>query len=342
MSRVQLMTPDKRNLVAESCPGKDSEKQRGSHGERTGLGPRVSGTGTRRGALRPPVQDLNCGDNTPWRLSRTSESQSLLEVSNEGTGADSPQRTYTDRMTSDFIFDRQEERQRMDQFLAKRYPFLICGPSGVGKTLLLRNVLSDFRSVLYCHDSATINMVFRSLALALVRFDSPRAKQAFRDEGAIAKKSAVALKGIVIDALREGEYAIVLDHLKRPSYSFAAAVREIMGRGSTPVSAVARSSHMEDTGFLQPLYGDRSQKCELRNFDDATAQQFACEMIKRRGLSGANMAEFLNKVLEFSAGNPGAIITMIDMARYPKYRAEEHIKTSLLYIDFRMQGGIAR
>ena len=121
----------------------------------------------------------------------------------------------------DFIFDREEERQRIDQFLAKRRSFLIYGPSGVGKTLLLRNVLPRFRSVLYCEDSATTNVMFRSLARSLLRLQSPRATKAFRDEDAITAKSAVSLKGIVMDALREGEYSIVLDHLKRPSYSFA-------------------------------------------------------------------------------------------------------------------------
>ncbi len=243
-------------------------------------------------------------------------------------------------MTSGFIFDRQQERQRINQFLAKQHRFLIFGPSGVGKTLLLRDVLSQFPSVLYCDESATINAVSRRLALALLRLQNPRAKASFCDEDAVARKSAVALKGIVMDALREGEYSIVLDHLKRPSYSFAAGIREIMGWGSTPVSAVARSSHMEDTGFLQPLYGDRSQKCEIRNFDDATAQEFAREMIKRRGLSAANISEFLSKVLKLSEGNPEAIITMIDMARYQKYRSEDHIKISPLYIDFRMNGGV--
>lgn len=245
-------------------------------------------------------------------------------------------------MVSTSIFDRQEERQRIDQFLVKRRAFLLFGPSGVGKTLLLCDVLSEFRSVLYCEDSSTTNVVFRSLAHSLLRLGSAHAKKSFRDEDAIAAKSAVSLKGIVMDALREGEYSIMLDHLKRPSYAFAAAVREIMGWGSTPVSAVARSSHMEDTGFLQPIYKDRSQKCEIRNFDDDTAEQFTREIIKRRGLSGANMDEFLKKVLEFSAGNPGAIITMVDMARYPKYRSQEHIKISPLYIDFRMQGGVVR
>ncbi|MGC2794755.1 MAG: hypothetical protein WA899_22250, partial [Candidatus Sulfotelmatobacter sp.] len=99
-------------------------------------------------------------------------------------------------MMPDVIFDREEERQRIDQFLAKRRPFLIFGPSGVGKTLLLRNVLPPFRSVLYCEDSATINVVFRSLARSLLRVQSPRASKVFRVEAGIAAKSAVSLKGI--------------------------------------------------------------------------------------------------------------------------------------------------
>ncbi len=245
-------------------------------------------------------------------------------------------------MRPEFIFGREEERQRIDQHLAKAHPFLIYGPSGVGKTLLLSSVLSPYSTILYCQDSSTINVVFRSIAQNLLRLGSPRARSAFHNEEGIKTKSAVSLKGIVMDSLNEGKYSVVLDHLKRPSYSFAAAVREMMGWGSTPVSAVARSSHMEDTGFLQPFYGDRSQKCEIRNFDDQTAEQFAREMIQRIHLSATNMNEFLDKVLEFSGGNPGAIVALIDMATYPKYRSGEHVKITPLYIDFRMNRNIAR
>jgi len=239
-------------------------------------------------------------------------------------------------MMSEFIFDREEERQGIRQRLAKKRPFLIYGPSGVGKTLLLRSVLSEFPSILYCEDSATTHMIFRSLAHSLLRLHNPRAQTAFRSEEAIKTKSPISLKGIVMDALNQGEYSVVLDHLKRPSYSFAAAVREIMGWGSTPVSAVARSSHMEDTGFLQRFYSDRSEKYEIRDFEASLAEQFARETATRVGLSASNMSEFLDKVLEFSDGNPGMIGALIKMASFPKYRSDDHIKITPLYIDFRM------
>ena len=245
-------------------------------------------------------------------------------------------------MTAQFIFDRQEERRRIDRLLAQRRPFLLYGPSGVGKTLLVRSVLPEFRTVLYCENSSTTNVVFRNLARSLLRLGNLRAGKALRGEDAIVTKSAVALKGIVMDALPEDEYSIVLDHLKRPSYAFATAVREIMGSGSTPVHAVARSSHMEDTGFLQPVYSDRSQKCEVRNFDNTTAERFAREMITRTRLSGTNIGDFAEKLLGLSEGNPGAMLTMIDMAACSKYRSDEHIKISPLYIDFRIYGGVVR
>jgi hypothetical protein len=54
------------------------------------------------------------------------------------------------------------------------------------------------------------------------------------------------------------------------------------------------------------------------------------------------MSEFLEKVLEYSDGNPGAILALIEMASYPKYRSDEHIKIIPLYIDFRMNCKFAR
>jgi hypothetical protein len=207
----------------------------------------------------------------------------------------------------------------------------------VGKTLLLRSLLEQTPTVLYCDSSATTQVVFRSVARALLERGAPRIQQTCRNHEGIEARSAVSLKGIVMDALREGSHSIVLDHLHRPSPSFAAAVREIIGWCSTPVIAVARSSHMEDTGYLQALYSDRQDRYELKNFGPVAAGQFAHTMVERTELSAPNITEFLGKVLELSQGNPGAILSLVQMAKHPKYRSQEYIKISLLYIDFRMR-----
>jgi AAA ATPase domain len=237
---------------------------------------------------------------------------------------------------SEFIFEREDERQAIRQRLAKQRSFLLHGPAGVGKSLLLRSLLPEFPSVLYCENSATTHAVFRSLAYSLLRLRNSRAQVAFRNEEGIKTKSAVSLKGVVMEALNEGQYSIVLDHLKQPSHAFAAAVREMMGWGSTAVCALSRSSHMEDTGFLQPIYADRSERYEIREFDSSTARRFACEVITRRGLTASNLSEFLDKIVEFSGGNPGAILGLVERAMHLKYRSDERIKITPLYIDFRM------
>jgi type IV secretory pathway ATPase VirB11/archaellum biosynthesis ATPase len=165
----------------------------------------------------------------------------------------------------DFIFDREEELQALKQRLQKRKSFLLHGPAGVGKTLLIRSLLPQVPAALYCENTATTQVVFRSVAQALFERRDQGVQTSCRNRDGVHAKSAVSLKGIVMEALREGSYSIVMDHLNRPSQSFATTVREIISWCSTPVIPVARSSHMEDTGFLQSVYsytpiGPRSMK----------------------------------------------------------------------------------
>ena len=234
------------------------------------------------------------------------------------------------------VFGREEEQRALHQRVLTKKPFLLHGPTGVGKTLLLRSLLEQMPTVLYCETSASPHLVFRSVAQSLLERGDPGVQRICCDRDGIRAKSAVSLRGIVMDALRHGSYSIVLDHVGCPSPSFAMAMREILGWCSTPVIAVAQSSHMEDTGCLQPLYSNRHDRYELKNFASATAERFTQAMTERTHLSASNLKEFLGKMLKLSQGNPGAILSMLQMAKNPKYRTDEHIKISPLYIDFRM------
>jgi hypothetical protein len=192
--------------------------------------------------------------------------------------------------------------------------------------------------VLYCRESKGARDVFRALAEELVKANDSRTVAALgKNPAAPRSKSATALKGIVVEALRGGSYQVVLDHLGRTSQSFASAIKELTGWAATPVAAVARSCHMEDVGYLLSLYPDRSERMELSNFDAATALAFAQRAAAESGLEAENMAEFLERVVELSKGNPGAILGLVELASQPKYRSEGRVKVSPLYIDFRLR-----
>ncbi|HXE89347.1 MAG TPA: hypothetical protein VNK82_00115 [Terriglobales bacterium] len=241
---------------------------------------------------------------------------------------------------ADYVFDRVEELGKLRQRFQQRSSFLFHGPAGVGKTLLLKQAIRDDAAILYCGHSASSLSIFRQLAAALAQRGDPvvLAKLGGHPESAIPAKSAVAIRGIVAAALKATGYTVVLDHLGFASQALAATLKEVASWASTSVVAVARSAHMEDVGFLLRRFPDRSDRFSLDNFDLEVAAQFAREAANRKGLQAQNLDDFLQRAVEFSEGNPGAILAMLDLAGQARYRSEDHIKITPLYIDFRMKG----
>ncbi len=132
------------------------------------------------------------------------------------------------------------------------------------------------------------------------------------------------------------KYLVIVDHLVRPSQALAASIRELMLNWSVPVIAVSRSAHMEDAGFVLRLFPDRSERFSLQNFDPEPARRFAAVCAERERVTAKNIEQFLARVVEFTDGNPGAVLQMIRMAKAPKYLHESQIKIAPLFIDYRI------
>jgi hypothetical protein len=233
------------------------------------------------------------------------------------------------------LLGREEELAALASRLAECRSFLLHGPAGVGKTRLLEVLLPQFSQWLYCPQAPDSRGVFQVLAAALREARDPILQGKGKDDDA---RSALALKGIVTEALRAGGYGVVLDHLSAPSKAFAADLKELTRATDTPLLAVARSAHMEDAGFLLPFFADRRDRFELRNFDRTRALAFTRAAARASALTATNLQEFLERAAELSRGNPGALLALLARAREPRYRSGDAIKITPLYIDFRLEG----
>ncbi|MGB8770690.1 MAG: ATP-binding protein [Candidatus Korobacteraceae bacterium] len=235
------------------------------------------------------------------------------------------------------IFGRSEELEALHQQLARRRSFLFHGPAGVGKTLLLSAELAHFPDILYSRSNPTPQALYGNVAELLLAAGHPVFTRSCPNGSmSLQAKSVVSLKGLVRDALLNSKYLVVLDHLMRPSQTFAASIRELMLNWSVPAIAVSRSAHMEDVGFVLPLFADRSDRFAMRNFDPDLAEQFAATYARREGLDAENLAQFLERIVGYSEGNPGAMLRMIRLARDPRYLHENQIKIAPLYIDYKI------
>src|SRR5664279_1058014 len=113
----------------------------------------------------------------------------------------------TSAITESAVFGRDTELAQLRKRFATRRSFLFHGPAGVGKTLLLRLVVPEFTDVLYSPENPTPQALYRHLAELLLDLQHPVLSKACPSGlTSLEAKTAVAVKGLVRDALRNSKY----------------------------------------------------------------------------------------------------------------------------------------
>jgi hypothetical protein len=93
---------------------------------------------------------------------------------------------------------------------------------------------------------------------------------------------------------------------------------------------------MEDIGALLPMCANKSERLELKNWQQPIALEFAQRCAERYQLWASNLETIIPSLVEWSEENPGAIIGLLKMVHLPQYRAGDRIKGHILYMDYRM------
>ncbi len=228
--------------------------------------------------------------------------------------------------------DRVEEMARLQVQVEKRKSMLVFGPEGVGKTRLLLAFAHSHAFALYVPHVHSP----RDLMMSLIQEFRRLGKRELPVPENANSLSTSSLKGRVRRALAAFPFVLVLDHLAGPSRVVTGIVKEFSDYGQRPIVFAARSPHMEDIGTLQPMCADKSERLEIRNFSPGIALEFARREAERNGLWASNIDSALQSLVDWSEGNPGALLSMLRMAELPRYRMGDQIKAHILWLDFRM------
>jgi hypothetical protein len=227
--------------------------------------------------------------------------------------------------------EREEELGRLQNQAQIRKSMLVFGPEGVGKSRLLRAFVETQPLALYV---AQMRAPREFLLGLLHAFHSADPVIGITENGDTLTTSS--FKGIVHRALDTRPFLMVLDHLDAPSRVVTGIIKDLHYYGRTPVIFASRSPHMEDIGALRSLCANKSERLEVKNLPLNIALEFARREAEKIQLWASNLEAILPALVEWSDGNPGAILQMLKMAHLPQYRTGDQIKAHVLYLDYRM------
>jgi len=226
---------------------------------------------------------------------------------------------------------REEELSWLRNQVKSRKSLLVFGPEGVGKSRLLHTFVENQPLALYIAQIRSPREFLLDLLDAL-----NSAATAARIPANFNTLSTTSLKGVAQRALDTQPFLLVLDQLNGPSRVVTGLIKDLHHYGRTPVILASRSPHMEDIGTLQPLCADKSERIELKNWPQHIALEFAHREAEKGKLSASNLESALHMIVEWSDGNPAAILHMLRMAHLPRYRVDDQIKAHVLYLDYLM------
>lgn len=227
--------------------------------------------------------------------------------------------------------EREEELERLETQARARKSLLVFGPPGVGKSRLLQAFVAHQPLALYVPQLHSPRELLHGLLEALRSADAR-----IKLPANVEDLSSSSLKGVVQRALDSKPFRMVLDHLEGPSRVVTGLIKDLHYFGRTPIVFASRSPHMEDIGALQPLCALKSERVEMKNWPRHIALEFAQREAENAQLAAANLGSVLPSLVEWSDGNPGAILQMLKMAHKPQYQVGDQIKGHVLYLDFRM------
>lgn len=217
------------------------------------------------------------------------------------------------------IIGRESALQTVLDCARRRKHLAVFGAEGVGKTALLENAIRELPEAIFCSDTSTLNSACDAL-LAPLGLPSSLTNKLQR-------------KRAILQTVRGRRLCFFFDHVcwvAPQLLSFLDILRE-----SHTLIIAARSLASADAGHLREILWD-FEKLELRNLEEADARKLIRLQIEQRTLELPNPQQFERDVLRLSRGNPRIIVELCEQASKGHYVFGNHLSSSLLDLDRRI------
>lgn len=225
----------------------------------------------------------------------------------------------------DRIISRDKEIKLITDLIRQRENIVVFGQEGVGKTLIIQEVINNFGAdrIFYFSQS-------RTLKEALLSFG-------FRGIGKqkeFKRLNVLALKKRFYGILAQKPDCIIFDHLGRVGYRYNSFLEYLIEK-DIPVIVVCRSLRVEDIGnLLLPQF--IFKRVEIVSFDKHDAATLINYFIDEFALRIVDEKKFKNDIFTISQGNPKVIKELCLLAKDTCYGKDAGCDVKLMDLDRRI------
>jgi energy-coupling factor transporter ATP-binding protein EcfA2 len=252
-----------------------------------------------------------------------------------------------------FFVDREKECDFLSKAILRGNSLMITGPSGAGKTALVRKAVAELPPVirgrcLYVGTVKDLQDLLRCLIRALNETEEPKLKRELHVERVSKLTFEPWLRGLSTSRLRGTLYRsvegagcrVVLDHFPHLTSAMARVIKELFWMRQTPVCLIPSGEESQTAVMMAShfFYWGESEQLRLGPLPLSAAQALLDNCIERFGLASLDLEEFKKQVPELSRCVPGAIVKMCSLASDPRYQYGSRIKTKLVHIDCLIRG----
>jgi AAA ATPase-like protein len=248
------------------------------------------------------------------------------------------------------LIGRSKEQARLRGAILVRRSILVCGPAGSGKTALLEETLATLPAVirehsLVCKTDGPPRQLWQSLTRRLAELhDGEVISRIEQETGPTAPldrwlrgQTSLRLRGILRRAMHATAYWVFLEAAARLPDGVYRLFQEWVWSGRTPLVLLARGSTEQDLGKVARLYWHPGLRLELAPMPAEDLADLLEFSIARFHLSDLADAEFRSFILEQSAGLPGRIVRLCELASSRAYQFGGRVKLHTLALDFLLQ-----